>query len=212
MTRSISARHLFLILLPFAFVLSACDSGGTNGEPEINNEFSFTITPSSSSTSAAVPKRTQKDLDGYSFFVDTDDIDGADDEAFVIYFSGNDSFSESSATSGLFGFAGRNSGQPGTGTFSITNDTGGGHSSSNFIAWLYEDVENTQSAPYYFFQSGTLSLSTSNDDEVSGQLSGTAIEYTVTSSGFTTDTVDVSGSFAAEDLDTYVPFDNYTGN
>lgn len=212
MTRSVSARPLFLALLPLLFVLSACDSGGTNDEPEINNEFSFTITPTSSNSSVAVPKRTQKDLNGYSFFVDTGDIEGAEDEAFVIYFSGNDSFSESSATNGLFGFAGRNAGQPGTGSFPITDNPDDGHASSDFVAWLYEDVENTESSPYYFFQSGTLSLSTSNDDEVSGQLSGTAIEYTVTSSGFTTDTVEVSGSFAAEDLDTYVPFENYTGN
>jgi len=212
MTRSVSARPLLLALLPLLFVLSACDSGGTNDEPEIDNEFSFTITPTSSSSSVAVPKRTQKDLNGYSFFVDTGDIEDVDDEAFVIYFSGNDSFSENSATNGLFGFAGRNAGQPGTGSFSITDNPEDGHASSDFIAWLYEDAENTRSAPYYFFQSGTLSLSTSNDDEVSGQLSGTAIEYTVTSSGFTTDTVEVSGSFAAEDLDTYVPFDNYTGN
>lgn len=210
MTRAPSVHLLVLALLPFAFLVAACDSGGAS-EDGINNQFSFTITPTASS-STAFQKQSQKDLDGYSFFVDAGDIAEVDDEAFVIYFNGNESFSEDNATNGLFGFAARDAGQPETGSFSITDGSDETRSSSAFIAWLYEDLQNTQNAPYYLFQSGTLSLSTSNDEEVSGQLSGTAIEYTVSASGLQTDTVEVSGSFTAEDLDTYVPFGNYTGN
>jgi len=210
MTRPSAARALLFALLPVAFALAACDSGG-GSEADVNNQFSFTITPVASS-SDALQKQSPKDLNGYSFFVDTDDIAEVDDEAFVIYFNGSESFSEENATSGLFGFAARNSGQPDTGTFAITGGGDGSRSPSEFLAWLYEDVEHAQQTPHYFFQSGTLSLSTSNDEEVSGQLSGTAIEYRTTSSGFQTDTVEVSGSFTAQDLDTYVPFGRYAGN
>ena len=211
MTRLVSARLFLLALLPAVFALTACDSGGAS-EEDLNNQFSFTITPTGESATAS-PKQSAKDVNGYSFFVDANDIAEVDEETFVIYFSGNESFSEESATSGLFGFAARNSGQPGTGSFTIADATNeSSPPSSEFIAWLYEDLGDTQSAPYYLFQDGTLSLSTSDDDEVSGQISGTALEYTFTSSSFETDTVEVSGSFTAEDLDTYVPFSNYTGN
>lgn len=208
MTRPPSTRVLFLLLLPFALALTSCDSGGS-GEADVNNQFSFTITPTSSSTSA-LQKRSQKDLNGYSFFVDTDDVAEVDDEAFVIYFSDNESFSEDDATNGLFGFAARDSGQPDTGSFTITDESS--RSSSAFIAWLYEDVAETQSTPYYAVQDGTLSFSTSTDDKVAGTLEGTAIEYKFTSSGFEQDTVEVSGSFTAEDLDTYVSYGSYIGN
>jgi hypothetical protein len=210
MTRLSSARALLLALLPVVFALAACDSGGSS-EDDVNNQFSFTITPAPSSSNT-LQKQSPKDLNGYSFFVDTEDIAEVDDEAFVIYFSGNESFSEANATSGLFGFAARNSGQPETGSFDITDGLDGSGPSSKFLAWLYEDVENTQQTPHYFFQNGTLSLSTSSDEKVSGQLSGTAIEYIPTASGVQTDTVEISGSFSAKDLDTYVPFGNYAGN
>jgi hypothetical protein len=200
-------RLLGCALLPLVLFV-ACDSGGSNGV-DLDNEFSFSITPVSSSGSA-VAKVSEKDLNGYSFFVDANDVDDVDDEAFVVYFSGNENFSQQNATQGLFGFVARNSGQPGTGDFDITDGADGTASSSDFVGWLYEDLGDTQNAPYYLIQNGTLSLSTSNDDEVTGQLSGTATAYTFTSTGITTDTVEVSGSFTAEDLNTYVPFNNYT--
>jgi hypothetical protein len=209
MTRLTSTRTL-LAFFSLALVFSACDSGGAS-EDEVDNQFSFTVTPVSSSTSAPKQSAGGKNLSGYSFFIDADEVDGPNDEAFVIYFSGNESFSEESATTGLFGFAARNSGRPGTGPFPITDGSDGDRSPSDFIAWLYEDVENTQNTPYYSIQDGTLSFSTSDDDKVAGDLEGTAVEYRFTSVGLQTDTVNVSGSFTAEDLDTYVPYGSYVG-
>jgi hypothetical protein len=198
-----SIRSFCLALVPLLFVLTACDSGGSN--TEIDNQFSLTISSSSSST-AAVSKKTKKDLSGYSFFVDAEDVDDVDDDAFVIYLSGNESFSEQNATEGLFGFMARNSGQPGTGEYSITDDP----SSSEFGAWLYEDLTDRESgAPYYFIHNGSLSLSTSTDRKVAGSISGRATEYAFTSTGVSLDTVDVSGSFTAKRLDTYVSYSNY---
>lgn len=205
-------RKFCLALLPLAFLLTGCDSGGSGGGKAIDNEFSMTITPSSSESAAAVPKVAQKDLNGYSFFVDTDDLDNVDDQAFVIYFNGNDSFSESNATQGLFGFVGRESGQPGTGEFTITGGATGTPTSSEFVGWLYEDLRDMQSAPFYVINSGTLTLSTSNDDKVSGIIGGTATAYTFTGTDYTTEVVNVSGTFTAKSLDTFVPYGSYAGS
>lgn len=203
MTRLVSTR-VFLTVLSFAFVLAACDSGGSNSE--INNEFTLTISPTSSSSTSAVPKTTKKDLNGYSFFVNAEDVENVDEKGFVIYFNGSDSFSEQNATQGLFGFLARNSGQPGTGEYSITNTS----TSSAFAGWLYEDLTNRQNAPYYLIHDGSLSLSTSSDRKVAGSISGTATQYTFTSSGVSLDTVNVSGSFTAKSLDKFVPYSSYT--
>lgn len=209
MKRLSSLRALLVLLLPLFFVISACDSGGAN-EEEVNHEFSFEITPTSSSnTEAAVPKISEKDLNGYSFFVDTDDIEEADEQAFVIYFSGNESLSQQNATDGLFGFVARQSAQPESGEYTITDGSNGQPSPSEFIGLLDEDP-TTQSSPFYVIQNGTLDLSTSNDNEVSGTITGTATAYTFTNSEVTQDTVEVSGSFTAKNLDTYVPFESYT--
>lgn len=211
MKRLSSLRILLVLLLPVFFGISACDSGGSN-EEEVNHEFSFTITPtSSSSTDGAVPKISEKSLNGYSFFVDADDIEEVEEQAFVVYFSGNESLSQQNATQGLFGFVARQSSQPGTGEYTITDGSNGQPTSSEFVGWLYENLTNTQGSPYYFIQSGTLELTTSNDNEVSGTITGTATAYTFSSSGVTEETVDVSGSFTAKNLDSYVPFDEYTG-
>jgi len=210
MTRSPLPTILGFVLLPLAVFVTGCDSGGSGGE-SIDNEFSMTITPTSSGSASAVPKGAQKDLNGYSFFVDTDDLNNVDDQAFVIYFNGNDSFSESNATQGLFGFVGRESGQPGTGQFTITGGASGSPTSSEFIGWLYEDFSNTQNTPYYLIQDGTLTLSTSNDDKVSGTIGGTATAYTISETGVTTEVVEVTGTFTAKNLDTFVPYAQYAG-
>jgi hypothetical protein len=206
-------RLLSFLLLPLA-LFTACDSGGSNEEAEINNEFSFTITPtSSSSTADAAATRSQTDVDGFSFFVDTEDIEDTQEQAFVIYLSGGDS--GSNLAQGLFGFVARQSTQPDEGTYNLA-DLQGTPSSTAFIGALYEDVQNIteEGAPYYFVQSGTLNLQESSDNEVSGELTATATEYTIEGSGadiqITEQSVQITGQFTAKNLDTYVPFDQYT--
>ncbi len=204
MKRLLSARILCLVLLPLAFTLTACDSGGSGSD--IDNQFTLTISSSSSSSTAAVPKKAKKDLNGWSFFVDTEDVEEVDEQSFVVYFNDSESFSEQNATQGLFGFVARRSSQPGTGDYTISDQS----SSSNFVAWLYEDLGNTQNAPYYLIHDGTVSFETSTDNKVEGTISGTATEFEFTSTGASLDTVDVSGSFTAKNLDEFVDFSNYT--
>jgi hypothetical protein len=204
MKRLISARILCLVLLPLVFTLTACDSGGSGSD--IDNQFTLTISSSSSSSTAAVPKETKKDLNGWSFFVDTEDVEEVDEQSFVVYFNDSESFSQQNATQGLFGFVAQRSSQPGTGDYTISDQS----SSSNFVAWLYEDLDNTQSAPFYLIHDGTVSFETSTDNKVVGTLSGKATEFEFTSTDMSLDTVDVSGSFTAKNLDEFVDFSNYT--
>lgn len=216
MHRSPTFRLLLALLLPFFFLVTACDSGGSNEEEDINNSFSFSISPTSSSSSAeAVPKVSEKDLNGFSFFIDTQDIDEAEEQAFAIYFNNEESFSEENATEGLFGFVARASTQPGTGSYTLTSGRDGEPPSSDFIGLLYEDMsaQSTGGAPFYVFESGTLELTTSNDNEVSGQITATATAFSYEGSGenleLTEEEVEITGNFTAENLNTYIDFGQF---
>lgn len=211
-----SLRYLYLVFIPLLVAFTACDSGGSNGgEEDFNNEFSFTVTPSSG-TEATTSKVSQKNLDGFSFFVDTDDIENAEEQAFAIYFSGSESFSQQNATQGLFGFVARQSTQPSPGEYTLTDGADGEPAPSDFIGFLYEDFQSQGSSPFYIVQSGTLTLSESNDSVVSGEITATAKAITIEGSGedmqYTEEEVEITGEFKAENLDTYVPFGEYTNS
>jgi len=211
------ARLFLLVTLPFFLILSGCDSEGSNDGAEISNEFSFTITPASSDTTTNVAsKNSTKDLNGFSFFVDTEDLEDVQEQSFLIYLSGDESTSQETLAQGLFGFIGRPSTQPDEGEYTFA-DLQGSQSSSNFIGALYEDIQNinsAQGAPYYFVRSGTLTIQESGDDEVSGELTATATEYTIKGSGtdvqVTETAVEITGQFTARRLDAYVPVEEYT--
>lgn len=214
MKRLYSFRIFLALLLPAFFFLSACDSGGSNEEEELNNEFSFTVTPTSSSdTEAAVPKISQRDINGFSFFVDTDDIEEVDEQAFVVYFSGSDTFSQQNATQGLFGFVGRKSSQPGNGDYTLVDAYEQTDPASAFVGFLYEDFQNigtANSLPYYIIRSGTLTVTESSDNEVSGSITANATAFTISGDQYTEERVEITGEFSAENLDSYVPFGEYT--
>lgn len=211
-------RLLSFVVLSF-FLFSACDSGGSNDATELNNEFSLTISPSSQSNSG-VPssKDAPEELNGVSFFVDTENIEEVQEQSFAIYLSGGETSSQSNIAQGLFGFLGRQSTRPEEGTYTLA-DLQGTSSATNFIGAVYEDVQNissAQGAPIYFIKGGTLDLQESNDNEVSGTLTATATEYTFTTNdsevGFEVvkESVDITGNFTAKNLNAYVPFDQYT--
>jgi hypothetical protein len=211
-----SFRLLSFVALSL-FLLSACDSSGPNDEPEINNEFSFTITPTSSSSATSPPsKETHKELNGVSFFVDTDDVEDVQEQAFAIYLSGGESSSQSNIAQGLFGFIGRQSTQPEQGEYALA-DLSGTLSPTDFTGAIYEDAQNigtAEGAPYYLLRSGTLNLEESNDNVVSGTLTATATQFSIANSGtdfeVTEQAVEITGEFTAKSLDTYVPVDQYT--
>lgn len=216
MPRRSPVRLFLLVALPLFLVLSACDSGGSNDETEINNEFSFTITPASSDTTNVVSKNSSKDLNGFSFFVDTADLEDVQEQSFMIYLSGDESSSQETLAEGLFGFIGRQSTQPDEGEYAFA-DLQGSLSSSDFIGALYEDIQNistAQGAPYYFVRGGTLNIQESNDDEISGELTAIATEYTIEGSGtniqLTETAVEITGQFTAKRLDAYVPVEQFT--
>jgi hypothetical protein len=193
-----------LALVSCVFFVAACDSGGSN---EAQNEFSLKVKEPSAK---AFSNRT---LNGYSFFVDTQDIDEANEQAFGIYFNGNNSFSADSPPEGLFGVIGREGSQPGTGSYQLANGTGQ-VAPTDLRGFLYEAVQDQESLPYYVIIGGTLDLSTSTDATVAGDLDAEAIAYTIAGSGqnltVNRDTVTVTGQFSAKSVDSYLPIGNYS--
>jgi len=202
MYRSLSA--LLVALLPLFLVLSACDSGGSNGGA-IDNEFTLTIEPSSSSSSSAAAKVQQEEINGFSFFYDAENPE-TDEQAFGIYLSDAESFSKQEATDGLFGFIARDGSRPAPDTYTF-GDLRADSEQSGFVGVLYRDFTNFQSAPFYLIESGTLTIKASSDDEVAGSIEASGTKITPTGSSFEEEPVTITGSFSAKDVETFVPFD-----
>lgn len=214
MNHLLTSRPFLLGILSLLVVLPACDSGGGN-EPTIQNEFSFTVTPDqSSSTSAAVPKISgERVVNGFSFWVDSSNYpDEASEDVFAVYFTGGDVFSKQEVTQGTFGILGRpQSGRPDTGTYDYIAERDAAPTSA-FSGLMYENLSDTQNEPYYILRNGTVEITTSTEDEVSGSFSGSAWAITLNSSTgeVTRETVQVSGSFTAAAGDEFIPYGQYS--
>lgn len=197
MRYSIPLRVLCVALLPFLFV-TACDSGGSSGEDDVDNQFTFTIEPTSSSGTAV---EQQEEVSGFSFFVEAEDSETGD-EVFAIYLDDEESFSSESASQGLFGWIALDASQPSTGEYTFNSDANA--TANQFAAVLWEDVQNAQTAPFYMVEGGTLTLSESSEDRVAGSIDATGTKVTLTASGGTEEPVNITGSFTAEDIETFV--------
>jgi len=195
MRYSIPLRVLCIALFPVLFVI-ACDSGGSNDS--VDNQFSLTIEPTSSSGTTV---EQQEEVSGFSFFVDAEDTE-TEEEAFAIYMDNEESFSTESASQGLFGWIAWDASQPGTGEYNFNSD--GEVTENGFAAVLWKDVQNTQAAPFYVVEGGTLTLSESSDDKVVGSVDATGTKVTITPSGASEEPVTITGSFTAENIDTFV--------
>jgi len=195
MRYSIPLRVLCIALFPFLFI-TACDSGGSNDS--VDNQFSLTIEPTSSSGTTV---EQQEEVSGFSFFVDAEDTE-TEEEAFAIYMDNEESFSTESASQGLFGWIAWDASQPGTGEYNFNSD--GEVTENGFAAVLWKDVQNTQAAPFYVVEGGTLTLSESSDDKVVGSVDATGTKVTITPSGASEEPVTITGSFTAENIDTFV--------
>ena len=191
----IPLRVLCIALFPFLFV-TACDSGGSNDS--VDNQFSLTIEPTSSSGTTV---EQQEEVSGFSFFVDAEDTE-TEEEAFAIYMDNEESFSTESASQGLFGWIALDASQPGTGEYNFNSD--GEVTENGFAAVLWKDVQNTQAAPFYVVEGGTFTLSESSDDKVVGSVDATGTKVTITPSGASEEPVTITGSFTAENIDTFV--------
>ncbi len=201
MRYSIPLRVLCVALLPFLFV-TACDSGGSNGG-SVDNQFSLTIEPASSSE--ATVEAVQKELNGFSFFYEGENPNTGE-SAFGIYLSDNESFSEQSATDGLFGWVARSSDRPDSGSYNFTDQPNPG--TTNFVGFFYEDFENFQNKPWHVIESGTIQINESSGNKVSGSIEATGTTFTFTDGGVTEETVTITGSFTAKDVETFVAFNN----
>jgi len=195
---SVPYRVLTALILTVSLLFVGCDSGGSDGENDVDNQFTFTIEPTSSS-SATVEQ--QEEVSGFSFFVEGEDTE-TEEEVFAVYLDDEESFSNSSTSQGLFGWIALDASQPSAGEYSFNSDANA--TANQFGAVLWEDIQNTQTAPLYVIEGGTLDLSESSDEKVVGSVDATGTKVTITSSGATEEPVTITGSFTAEDIDTFV--------
>lgn len=201
-----SARLLSTLSVALLFLLvSACDSsGGAESDTEFENSFTLTIASVSPDGNASLAKATERDIEGFSFFIDTANFDEVSEQAFAVYLTDSESFSETEATQGLFGFVARESTRPGPGTYALT-DGEEGVQSADFIGMLYENLgADAQTAPFYVLRSGALTLDESTSDRVSGTLEATATSFVLDGSTLTEEDVSITGSFAARSAGAFV--------
>lgn len=200
---SSSSRSVFCLLLFASLAIAACDSGGSSGD--VNNQFDFSI-QSASTSNAEVAKleSARKQVSGFSFFFDAEHPETGE-KAFGIYLSDSEAFSADGATQGLFGFLARLSARPGPGTYSFTSGSSGVQS-SQFVGLLYENFSNIQNAPFYVVESGTLTVETSTETEVSGRVDATGTSYSFVNGSVEQEAVEISGTFSAKSVETFVAF------
>lgn len=212
MNRFFSYQLLALALVPLLLVFAACDSGGDEDE-EHSNE--FTLNVSSTSSSSALSPKSARDttLTGFSFFYAGEDPETGQ-HVFAIYLNGTENFSETSAQEGLYGFFARKSTQPSSGTYTVNDMTETEDlDNSNFIGLIYEDMGTQQGslmAPFYFSESGTITLDESSGNRVSGSLDIMADAFTIDTTGstlaFDTTDVHITGSFSAQNVENFALF------
>lgn len=198
-----------VLLLPLAVLsvfltLSACDLSSVADEV-IDNTFSLSIssTTNARSTLDASQSVRDKTIDGYSFFYDDTNPD-TNEQVFVVYFTGGDSFG-GGTKSGLFGFLARNSDRPEAGQSYTVIQQDRELDRNNFLGALYEDFGSGdfQSAPYYLPTGGTVTINESNNDEVAGSVDMEAFKITVdTTQSPPVDStrVQITGDFTARDV------------
>lgn len=198
MSHSISVRTLWVAVLPLFVLVTACDSGGSNGGG-IDNSFTLTIEPVSSGGSAV--ESVQTELNGFSFFFDGKSPNSGR-QVFGIYMGDEESFSKQSITDGLFGWVARAGDRPDAGSYNFTT-TDSGISASQFVGFLAEDFTNPNAAPLYLIESGTLTIDTSSDDKVSGSIDATGTRIAPQGGQ---QTVSITGTFTAENVEDFVAF------
>lgn len=213
MKRSSLFRAIFLLILPLFVVVTACDSNDDDST-EVQNEFTMDVT-STSPSSAITPKSSpDTSLQGFSFFVSDTDPDTGD-PVFAIYFTGRDSLSQTSAQQGLYGFLARKSDQPSTGEYTIADVRQiNGIDTQDFAGLVYEKIDaqdpNTGllQAPFHFLTGGTLELTESTDNRVSGTIDGQGVSFTLDTSGqtpqYSETSVQITGSFTARNVQNFV--------
>lgn len=220
MKRSRLFRNICILILPLFVVFTACDSNEDDGT-QVQNEFTMDVTSTSSSSAVAPKSSPDTSLEGHSFFVSQENPDSGD-PVFAVYFNESDSLSETSAQQGLWGFVARQSDRPSAGKYTIVNTRETtGIDTEDFIGLVYEDIgsqdPNTSllEAPFHILTSGTLELTESSDNRVSGTIDGQGISFVLDTSGSTPTyreiDVEITGSFTARNVDNFVPVSTQAG-
>ena len=168
-----------------AIALTACDSGGDNDDDNNQPPGSFSI---------VVAGDMDLEMDGFAFFGEAEHPDTGED-VFVIYFSES---ANPSNPQGRWAFVGRNSGRPGTGTFSFVNgELDGELPDDQFILVMTVGSVGAGSSTFVS-DSGELSITSSSSNRVEGSFEVTATGFEISGGGTGEElNVTIEGSFDA---------------
>lgn len=173
----------FLLLLG---LLTACDSGGDNGDDgpdpgDLSQEFTLNVTGNG----------VDESFEGFSGWSEVDD--GSGTTAFVVVFAEN----SGTTTSGSSGFLYRQGDRPGTGTYAVADIDTETDALVDFAMYFLR-ASGSSSFVTYYSSGGTIDITASSANTVAGEFSipGTRIESTGTGGVQEVD-VTLSGTFSA---------------
>jgi hypothetical protein len=189
-------RLPILLLLIFAYTFAACDSNGTTQDgddpsPPASNALALTIVDNG--------EETLKTIEAYTYFSTTTDSTGA--TAFSIFFTDEETFSESSTERGFFGSAVRMSPRPAVGAYAASS-VEDGESFTNGQTFLisFSEVSGPGSSIFYSVEGGDVDITRSESGRVDGDLflQGRAISFD--GSTQSEQRITITGSFRASSL------------
>lgn len=173
--------------LALLFVLVGCDSSGSvddDKSPSFDNSFSLKVTNSEGRV---------HNLEGFAYFA-TGEVAETGEEAFVLYFIDDESFTQTGASTGLFGLAVRNSGLPGPGQYAVSQDDDDFERGSTFMMILFENVGD-QLGTVYNIDGGSINFDTSTSSRIGGALNLQASSFSFADEDGGEDRVTIKGAF-----------------
>ncbi len=210
--------QLVLAALLSLLILPACDSGGSNEEPN-NHEFQLDISPLSSQSTQKVTTGADEDttLNGYSFYQNPPASQSPGDRnVFIIYMNENETLEERRNQEGLLGFAKSLGGRMGPGEHPIVKASSDAYLNGEaFIFALYYDFSavlngDIEGLVYYSVIDGTITFEGGDSRTVVGSVDAVAeaIRYANPDStaGYEIirDTTQITGEFQAKDAETFL--------
>lgn len=183
---------ILLLTLLISFSVTACDSGGVDGDEDDGDA-------ASSSFSLSIDgEGIDESIEGIAFFGEVNDPETGE-QAFALLFTDAQSANASQEGATFTGWFGRASNRPGTGSYTIANvEEGDALASDQFVAWMSRTAGGSTMPEVYLATGGRLQISSSSDSRIEGQFEMSATTFVRNAEGQSREVpVTIEGSFDA---------------